>query len=115
MPFDSKTASEAGAKSSRKGSPNKTTASIRSRIQKLVDAEYEAVLSDLKELSPKDRVNAFISMLEFVLPKLNRSEIEDVSFDVQDFLSLSKEERLQRIAALEKKQMNKELKKYCNG
>lgn len=99
----------------KKGTLNKKTASIRSRIEKLVDSEYEAVLSDLKELSPKDRVNAFISMLEFVLPKLNRSEIEDVSFDVQDFLSLTKEERLQQIAALEKKQINKELKKYSNG
>ena len=99
----------------KKGTPNKTTSSIRNRIQKLVDSEYEAVLSDLKELSPKDRVNAFISMLEFVLPKLNRSEIEDVSFDVQDFLSLSKEERLKRIADLEKKQINKQLKKYPNG
>lgn len=69
----------------KKGTPNKATASIRNRIQNLVDREYDEVLSDLKELSPKDRVNAFISMLEFVLPKLNRSEIEDVSFDVQEF------------------------------
>ena len=99
----------------KKGTPNKTTASIRSRIQKLVDSEYEAVLEDLKELSPKDRVNAFISMLEFVLPKLNRSEIEDVSFDFEGFLQLSKEERLRRIAALEKKQIKKTLKQYSNG
>ena len=98
----------------KKGTPNKTTSSIRSRIQSLVDDEYDAVLEDMKKLSPKDRVSAFISLLEFVLPKLNRSEIEDISFDIDGFLQLSKEERLQRIAALEKKQIKKTLKQYSN-
>ncbi|MGB2528367.1 hypothetical protein [Flagellimonas sp. SN16] len=78
----------------------------------LVDSEYDEILSDLKELSPKDRVNAFISLLEYVLPRLNRSQVEDISFDVQAFLQLSRGERLKRIADLEKAQIKKNLKQY---
>lgn len=95
-----------------KGTPNKINRSLRNWIKDILQEGQEQFEKDLKKLSPKDRVDATIKLLEFSLPKLTRSQIEDISFDVEGFLRLSKEERLRRIADFEKNQIKKKLKQY---
>jgi len=75
MPFTSETAKKAGAKSSRKGSGNKATAELRERVSMLLDSQFDSIVNDLAQLDPKDRVNAYIRLMEFALPKLNRTDV----------------------------------------
>ncbi len=76
MPFDKKTAREAGQKSSRKGKPNRLNAELRTVVNDLLDANAETILQDIAKLEPRDRINAWIRLLEFALPKLNRTQSE---------------------------------------
>ena len=52
-----------------KGTPNKTTQSVKEFIQAILDDNQEQLREDLKNLSPKDRVNAILGLLPYVLPK----------------------------------------------
>lgn len=76
MAFDKTTARQAGRKSTRKGTPNRTTADLRQVVADLLDRNADAIVKDLEALEPKDRVNAWIRLLEFSLPKLNRTQAE---------------------------------------
>lgn len=74
MAFTKDSARLAGAKSSRKGIPNKATSSIRDSIQSLVDSKFEQYQDELDKLDGKDYVQAYHQLLEYVLPKLQRVE-----------------------------------------
>lgn len=69
MAFNSKTAAEAGRKSTRKDKPNKTTAQVRALVMDLIDDNIEQIQQDIAALDPKDRVNIWLKLLEFYLPK----------------------------------------------
>lgn len=84
-----------------KGSPNKDTKALRERITALMDERWEKFLQDLDKLSPKDRVNTMVSLMEYTLPKLNRTEVKDVT-NIEAIMKLSPEERLARLEELKK-------------
>lgn len=73
MPF------EKGHKKSpgrRKGSLNKVTAEVRSKFSQLVDSySWEELKADLDSLEPKDRLSTLATYAEFVLPKLQRTQL----------------------------------------
>ena len=58
-----------------KGTPNKDTKQLRLRIENLLEENWDGVLIDLQSLKPKDRIDAYLRLLEYSLPKLNRTEI----------------------------------------
>ena len=58
----------------KKGTPNKDTRKLRERVDALLDDNWDEVLEDLQELSPKERVDAYLKLLEYSLPKLSRSD-----------------------------------------
>lgn len=106
MAFNKETAAKAGSLSSRKGTPNKETKALRERITALLDNRWEQFLKDLDKLSEKERVDTIIRMLEYALPKLNRTEVRELT-SLEDFVALSPKERQQKIMEL-KKQINDE-------
>lgn len=53
-----------------KGKSNKDVKELRDRVKQLLDATFDQVVEDMAELEPKDRVNAYMKLLEFSLPKL---------------------------------------------
>lgn len=57
-----------------KGSENKETKKLREWVGQLLDDNMELVAQDLKALNPKDRVTAVTNLLEYALPKLQRTE-----------------------------------------
>ena len=59
----------------KKGTPNKDTKQLRLRIENLLKDNWNGILSDLESLKPKDRIDAYLRLLEYSLPKLNRTEI----------------------------------------
>jgi len=57
-----------------KGTPNKTTGELREHLQTIVEGFADQVEKDLKGLPPRERVNLWLRLAEFVLPKLQRTE-----------------------------------------
>lgn len=78
---DPEIARQAGRKSSRKGSPNKATADLREFVSEALEATKGKILKDLESMEARDRVNAWLKLAEFVLPKLTRTQSEISGID----------------------------------
>ena len=61
---------------SRKGVPNKKTSQWEAFSQYCVEGGLERFERELNTLEGKDYVNAFINLLEFHKPKLNRTTLD---------------------------------------
>ena len=52
-----------------KGAPNKVTSTIKDWISQIIDDNREQVEKDLRKLSPKDRLQVFEKLMQYVIPK----------------------------------------------
>lgn len=89
----------------KKGTPNKTTKEIRDGFQLLVENKLdkmEAWLDRVAERDPARALELISKLTDFVIPKLSRNEIKDMTY-VEDFLEMTPEERQKRIEELQKK------------
>ena len=80
------------------GTPNKATATTREWIQQILDENQQTIRDDLKKLSAKDRVNALLSLIPYIVPKqmaaqatlaverLTDDEIEAMTTDILNSL-----------------------------
>lgn len=59
-----------------KGTPNRLTTDLKSRIAEVVENGFEAIESDLEALEAKDRINAYLKLLEYVMPKQRETKID---------------------------------------
>lgn len=57
-----------------KGSKNRATGELRHKINDLLENQFDRITDDLDKLEPKERVTAWIKLLEYSLPKLTRAE-----------------------------------------
>ncbi len=58
-----------------KGSKNKVTAEVKEKFQQLVDSYSLAQMKiDLMELKPNERLRVMTDLLDFFIPKLNRTD-----------------------------------------
>jgi hypothetical protein len=71
MPFEKGKAKTGGRT---KGTPNTVNLNLRQQVQCLLENHVEQIKNDLEALEPKDRVNAWVRLLDFALPKLQRVE-----------------------------------------
>jgi len=58
-----------------KGTPNKITTKLRSSLEDIATNEIDNVPNLLNELNPKERLEMFIKLLPYIIPK--QSEIID--------------------------------------
>ena len=58
-----------------KGSSNHNLAKLRFVIEKLVDDNLENIKDDIKVLEPKDRIKIIIDLLQYVVPKLQATQL----------------------------------------
>jgi hypothetical protein len=61
----------------RKGTPNKRTAEEidrANRVLQLIESEY--LESDIKKLTPAQRMQLYSDMMEYKVPKLSRTELK---------------------------------------
>lgn len=80
MPFDEKTAREAGKASSRKGIPNKATKKTKAFLIDFLQDDQEKAMKDWDELEPKDRWNIRSRLYDYITPKMSRTDMHlDVS------------------------------------
>lgn len=59
-----------------KGAVNKTTAQTKKIIEKIVSKELKNIDSLLEQLEPKERLDAIIKLLPYVMPKNTHIEID---------------------------------------
>lgn len=59
-----------------KGVPNKTTTELREMITTLFESKYEDFTSALDELEAKDKVDAYIKIMGYVIPKKTETKID---------------------------------------
>lgn len=88
------------------GSPNKLTGDLRQRIETLLSDSFEQIVEDFNGLDPLERLNAWTKLSDFVLPRLQRSQVESfVSGDKQPAIDVSKlsiEEKQTLLALIDK-------------
>lgn len=53
-----------------KGTPNKTTAELRLMINQIISNNLETIQEDIKKLTPKNRIDVIINLLQYVTPKM---------------------------------------------
>ncbi|AEI49720.1 hypothetical protein [Runella slithyformis] len=59
-----------------KGVGNKLNNDLKSRIAQIVENGFEAIESDLEALEAKDRINAYLKFLEYLVPKQRETKID---------------------------------------
>ncbi len=59
----------------KKGSQNANTERLRSFVAQLLEDNLEQIKDDILKLKPRERVAAWTALLEYSLPKLQRSEM----------------------------------------
>jgi len=65
----------------KRGTPNKATQDLRAFVNEALEASQAQFLKDLEAMEARDRVTAFLKLLEFALPKLNRTQSEVSGID----------------------------------
>ena len=60
-----------------KGASNKSTETIKRSISMLLENNIDTVQSDLDEMQPRDRVNALLQFMKFVIPTQKAIELEN--------------------------------------
>ena len=64
-----------------KGAFNKSTETIKRSISMLLENNIDTVQSDLDEMQPRDRVNALLQFMKFVIPTQKAIELDDRESD----------------------------------
>ncbi len=59
-----------------KGTPNKITSEIKEIFKEIIECNLPQLQNDILELSPKERIDVLLRLSEFVIPKLQRSNID---------------------------------------
>jgi hypothetical protein len=79
------------------GSLNKTTISIKQNFQTLIEDNLELLDSDLKSLTPKDRIKAITELAKFVVPTMKQVEAEVTSVNNLTWIDQFSESDLQKL------------------
>lgn len=58
------------------GSTNRTTTDIKSRIANFIDEQFDSIADDMSQLKPKERVTAYLKLMEYVVPKQREQKID---------------------------------------
>ena len=85
----------------RSGVPNKTTQQSKAIVQKVINNELDNLEVLLSKLSAKDRVNALIKLLPFVIPKQQEISIDAPALNQLQPITLTIVEEPLKIAANE--------------
>jgi hypothetical protein len=60
-----------------KGTPNRTTAETKELLQSIVSNELDNILVLLQKLEPKERIDAVIKLLPYIVPKQQEIAIDN--------------------------------------
>ena len=57
------------------GAKNKTNADLRERINSFLNDKYDTIIKDFESLEPEKRIQYFIKLMEYSLPKLKTTDL----------------------------------------
>ena len=60
------------------GAVNKTTAETKELIKTIVSSEMETITELLEQLTPKERIDAIIRLLPYIVPKQNEIIVDAI-------------------------------------
>jgi len=66
-----------------KGSENRITKEVKDKINKLLADNFMNFQKDLEVLEPKDRLQVLLSLLPYVVPKLQSSSVKNENTEFQ--------------------------------
>jgi hypothetical protein len=69
------------------GTPNKSTAQIKDYLQTVSEYLETELMSDIDVLNPIERVKLWLSIQEYLIPKLGRMQISDSDNEVNITIS----------------------------
>lgn len=87
------------------GTTNRITGTMREMLEKFLIDNFANVCDEFAALEGKDKINTFVKLLEFSLPKLNRVEAEIAPVEKaepMDLSALSEDELIQMLRLMEK-------------
>lgn len=89
-----------------KGAMNKTTAETKELLQKIVSAELEGITERLEQLDNKERIDAVIKLLPYIVPKQSEIRVEPKANNFEsitvDLSTLTTDELIERAKAFKK-------------
>ena len=59
-----------------KGSPNKITTELRTRINDFLSENWDIIEKDFKTLAPRERAMLFEKLLQYCVPRLQSTDID---------------------------------------
>lgn len=83
-----------------KGTPNAITRELRQRVQELLEKHFDKVAANIEALEPKEQIAVWLKLAEFVLPKLQRTEMDvytEEKENVLDRLPIEKQAEILRL------------------
>lgn len=81
-----------------KGTPNKTTASMRIWVEKLINSNRKQLEADLSKLKPAERWNVIEKLMQYTLPKMQTVDAKiDLHSLTDDQLATVISEVLERV------------------
>lgn len=66
-----------------KGVPNKITADLRAMLNDFLTVEWELIMQDFKQLELKERLIYYEKLLQYCLPKNNKSSLDSEEVKVE--------------------------------
>jgi len=76
MPFNKTTASEAGKRSSRAGTPNRATAGLKESLSDMLTGDISKIRKQLAGLTGREYLEVIVKLMPYVLPK--QSQVQNV-------------------------------------
>ena len=80
------------------GTPNKIPNELRVRISNFLDSKFDTIEQEFQELEGRDKVNIYLKLIEYVIPKMRSFEETTLS----QLLAMTPEQRANRIQELQK-------------
>jgi len=97
-----------------KGTPNKTTSTVKEWLTALVDNNRKQIEKDLKAMEPAERVKLIAQLLNFIVPKQQavsvEASIQAEYAEMSKLLQNAPDEVIDKIA-----ERIKEIERYNNG
>jgi hypothetical protein len=94
--MDSKKRVKTGGRTT--GTLNKIPNELRVRISNFLDSKFDTIEQEFEELEGKDKVNTYLKLIEYVIPKMRSFEETTLS----QLLAMTPEQRTARIQELQK-------------
>lgn len=85
-----------------KGTPNKTTATVKDWIQGIIDGHRKQFEHDLMELEPSERVKVITNLLQYVTPKVqsvSTAEMVEIEYrHLEELLHMAPDDAIEAIS-----------------